>query len=178
MSSHAAFDGHPSAFPPQRSPRPPRPPRRLGLPLWAIIALALLAAPRVILHDLDIITAGTLINAAFVFVPLLVWIGVVLWAAVPNAFLTLLAVGVFYGVFLAAGHQIFWTAQFDGAPPRLGGNLSDLDPLVSSLIVRTFAAASSLITGTAVGAGVGLLTWVLDRLLRRNRTVSAAVEQG
>ena len=173
MSSHAAHDGHPADRCPPRSLRPAR---RLGLPLPAIIALALLAAPRVVLHDLGIITEGTLGNAAFVFVPLLVWIAVVLWAKVPNAFGTLIVVGAFYGIFLAVGHQLFWTAQFDGAPPRLGGNLSDLDPMISNLIVRTFAAVSSLITGTLVGAAVGLVTWVLDLALRRKRRSPAEVK--
>ncbi|WP_326639701.1 hypothetical protein OG884_33965 [Streptosporangium sp. NBC_01755] len=35
----------------------------------AIIGLALLAAPRVVLHDLDVIHEGTFVNALFVFVP-------------------------------------------------------------------------------------------------------------
>ena len=147
---------------------------RSGLPLIALIGLAPLAAPRVVLHDLDIISEGTATNARFVFGPLLVWIIVTLWAKVPNPFLTLLTVGVFYGILLAAGHQIFWTAQFDGAPPRLGGNLADLDPGLSNLIVRLFAAGSSLITGTSVGAVTGAIAWLVDRLLGRKRGQSGS----
>lgn len=172
MSAHPAFDdsqdGHSSDG--HRTPtETSRPPRRLGLPVWAIIALALLAAPRVVLHDLGIISEGTGINALFVVVPLLVWVLVTLWARVPNAFLTLLAVGIIYGLVLAVGHQLFWTAQFDGALPRLGGRFAGLDPGLSSLIVRVFAIGSSLLTGTIVGAVVGLLTWGLDRLRVRGR---------
>lgn len=168
MSTHHNVDGPRNASQPSPTGSP-RSPRRLGLPIWAIIVLALLAAPRVVLHDLGIISEGTGINALFVFVPLLIWVLVTLWARVPNAFLTLLAIGIVYGLVLAVGHQIFWTAQFDGAAPRLGGRLADLDPGISALVVRVVAVVSSLLTGTVVGAVVGLLTWGIDRLLGRGR---------
>lgn len=157
-----------------------RPTRPLGLPLWGVIGLALLAVPRVVLHDLGVISEGTIVNALFVFGPILIWIVVVLWARVPNAFITLLVVGIVYGIFLAAGHQILWTAQFDGQPPRLGGRLSDLDPGVSSTVVRVFAVFSSIITGAVVGAVSGLVTWLLSLGLRRRsrRLGSDAASQG
>ena len=169
MISFPARDNRHDPNPADQADRPGRSARRLGLPLIALIGLALLGAPRVVLHDLDIISEGTAINALFVFGPLLVWIVVALWAKVPNAFLTLLTVGVFYGILLAAGHQVVWTAQFDGAPPRLGGNLADLEPGQSNLIVRLFAAGSSLITGTFVGAATGAIAWIIDRLVGRKR---------
>src|SRR5699024_6490245 len=53
--------------------------RKLGLPMIGIIALALLAVPRVVLHDLGVITEGTWVNAIFVFVPPLIWIAVMAW---------------------------------------------------------------------------------------------------
>lgn len=174
MNSFSAHDNRRVSNAADQTDRPGRSARRLGLPLIALIGLALLAAPRVFLHDLDIISEGTATNALFVFGPLLVWIIVTLWAKVPNPFLTLLTVGVFYGILLAAGHQIFWTAQFDGAPPRLGGNLADLDPGLSNLIVRLFAAGSSLITGTFVGAVTGAIAWLVDRLLGRKRGQSGS----
>src|SRR5699024_12598014 len=92
----------------------------------------------------------------------------------PNPFLTLWTGGAFYGTLLAAGHQIFWTAQFDGAPPRLAGNLADLDTGLSNLIVRLFAAGSSLITGTFVGAVTGAIAWLVGRLLGRKRGQSGS----
>src|SRR5699024_8449569 len=101
---------------------------RLGMPLLAIIALALLAAPRVILHDLGIIQEGTAINALFVFLPPLVWLVVALTARVPNVFLTIFAIGICYAVFLAVGHQLTWGVVVADDPPRLGGNLATLDP--------------------------------------------------
>lgn len=71
-------DHDPSLSPVPTAPAPISKRRRLGLPLVAIIGLALLAAPRVILHDLDIIHEGTAINALFVFLPPVVWIIVAL----------------------------------------------------------------------------------------------------
>src|SRR5699024_6726168 len=151
MNSFSAHDNRRVSNAADQTDRPGRSARRLGLPLIALIGLALLAAPRVVLHDLDIISEGPATNALFVFGPLLVCIIVVLGAEVPNPFLTLLSVGACYGILLAAGPQIFWPAQFAGAPPRLGGILADLDPGLSKLTVRPFAAGSGLVTGTFVG---------------------------
>ncbi|WP_440073591.1 hypothetical protein [Streptosporangium sp. OZ121] len=148
-------------------PRQPLASRRpvLGLPVLAVIGLALLAAPRVVLHDLDVIHEGTFVNALFVFVPPVVWIAVALWRRVPNPFLTLLVVGLFYGVFLAVGHQLLWNSAFGGNPPTLGGNLSDLAPATQSAILRLFAAISSVFTGVIVGAITGLVAWGLGKVV-------------
>lgn len=150
---------------------PSRPARRsvLGLPLIAIIGLALLAAPRVPLHDLGIIEEGTFVNSLFVFVPPLIWIAVAVLKRVPNPLLTLLTIGFFYGIVLALGHQILWTESFGNDPPRLGGNLADLDPTLEAIIIRSFAAVSSVFTGVIVGAISGLVAWGLSNLLQRSR---------
>lgn len=136
----------------------------LGLPVVAIIGLALLGAVRVVLHDLDLIHEGTAVNALFVFVPPVVWIAVVVLRRVPNPFLTVFVIGCVYGVLLMTGHQVLWEQSFAGNPPRLGGTLSDLDPSVQSLIIRVFAGASSLATGAVVGTVTGLVAWPASRL--------------
>lgn len=141
----------------------------LGLPVYAIIGLALLAAPRVVLHDLDLISEGTVLNAVFVFLPPVIWIVVAVLARARNPFLTLLAVGACYGLFLAVGHQVFWGASFGDSPPQLGGNLANLDPGLESLIVRSFAAVSSVFTGVIVGAITGLIAWGVSAGVRRSR---------
>ncbi|WP_051426090.1 hypothetical protein [Jiangella gansuensis] len=143
--------------------------RSLGLPLVAVVALALLAAPRVVLHDLDIIEEGTPLNAVFVFLPPLVWIAVVLVKRVPNPFLTILAVGACYGIVLALGHQLLWDANYGDDPPQLGGNLADLDPAVEAVIIRGFAVVSSVFTGVIVGAITGLIAWGLAAVTGRRR---------
>ncbi|WP_231444818.1 hypothetical protein [Brevibacterium zhoupengii] len=150
------------------SPQLPAPRQsRLGFPLIAIVGLALLAVPRVVLHDLDLISEGGFLNAVLVFLPPLIWIAVVLWKRPGSPFLTLLIVGAFYGVFLALGHQILWNISFRDNPPQLGGNLTALAPGLQSVIMRTFATISSLFTGVIVGAITGLLAWGLSVVLRR-----------
>lgn len=141
----------------------------LGLPFVAVVALALIAVPRVVLHDLGIVQEGTFVNSLFVFVPPLVWIAVVLWRRVPNPFLTLLVVGALYGVFLMLGHQILWNTAWDGDPPALGGNLSELSPVVQSVIMRGFAAMSSLVIGALVGAVSGLAAWGASKAIHREQ---------
>ncbi|GAB2496312.1 hypothetical protein [Nocardiopsis aegyptia] len=138
----------------------------LGLSLPVIVGLALLAVPRVVLHDLDVIQEGTLVNLLFVFVPPLVWVAVAVRRRVPNAFVTLLVVGLVYGVFLALGHQLLWNLSWGADAPSLGGNLSDLPPLAETVVIRGFAVVSSLVTGTVVGALSGLVALVLDRATR------------
>lgn len=152
------------------TPRPlPRP--RLGLPFVAVLGLALLAAPRAILHDLRIIEEGTVVNLLLVVLPHLAWVVVAVVARVPNPFLTVLVTGACYGVLLAATHQLLWTQAYAGSPPALGGNFSGLDLGVRQTIVRVFAVFSSLFTGVAVGAIVGLVAWAVSKVVRRPATV-------
>lgn len=118
------------------------------------------------LHDLGAIEEGTAVNAAFVVLPPLAWIVVVLVKRVPNAFLTLLAVGACHGLALAVTHQLLWDVAFDGAP-RLGGNLAHLAHGTQDVIMRFFAATSSVFTGVVVGAVVGVVAWALSIITRR-----------
>lgn len=143
------------------------PKRKLGLPLWGIFGLALLAAPRVVLHDLHLIEEGTLLNALLVFIPPTIWVGVAVLMHVRRPFLTLLTVGTFYGVVLAAGHLLFWDQAFPDGSPQLGGNLADTDPLIQGLVFRGFTVISSLVTGTLVGAVCGLISAGISAVLRR-----------
>jgi hypothetical protein len=139
----------------------------LGLSPIAILGLAALGVPRVIAHDLQLV--GPAVNALLVFVPIAVWLAVVLGKRVPNPFVTLLAVGAAYGVLLGLTHQVLWSASFD-APPTLGGNLAGtLSPATEAVVLRTFAFGSSLLTGAGVGAATGAVGWLLSRLTRTPR---------
>jgi hypothetical protein len=141
--------------------------RKLGLSVSAIILLAAIAAIRVPLHDLGIVQEGSVAAGLLVFVPLAIWLVVVLQQRVPNPFLALTVVGVAYGVMLAVVHQLFWAAAFDGNPPSLGGNLEGvLDPDLEAVIFRASAFFSSLATGTFLGAVVGAVAWAIERLRR------------
>src|SRR5699024_3818328 len=114
---------------------------------------------------LGLISGGTVINFVLVFLPPLVWIGVVLWRQVPSPFVTLLVVGVFHSVVLALTHQLLWGRGFAGSPPRLGGNLAGLDPGLQAGIIRSFAAVSSLFTGIIVGVITGLVAWGIPAIV-------------
>ncbi|MEU4689547.1 hypothetical protein [Actinoplanes sp. NPDC023714] len=114
------------------------------------VPLGLLAVPRAVLHDLDLVHEGTAVNAALVFVPLLIWILVAVLRA-GNPFLTLLAAGGVYGVCLAVVHNVFWSPA----------------PGAGELLLRVAMTVSSLFTGVAVGALCGVIAWGLARVPRR-----------
>jgi hypothetical protein len=140
-------------------------PRRL--PVLAMLGLALLGVPRVVLHDLGLLHEGTVPNLAFVVLPLLVWVAAGLRAARP--FTTLLLVGLLHGAMLVLTHQLLWSASFDGSPPRLGGNLADLDPTLQAVILRLASVPSGLATGALLGALTGAAAWLLSRRRRGPR---------
>jgi hypothetical protein len=55
-------------------------------------------------------------------------------------------------------------AAWDGNSPSLGGNLEGmLVPGLEAIVFRTSAFFSSLMTGTLVGAVVGLVAWAIER---------------
>ncbi|MEU7589500.1 hypothetical protein AB0A95_24780 [Micromonospora sp. NPDC049230] len=139
--------------------------RALGLPWIALIGLALLAVPRVILHDLDAIQEGDFVNFLLVFVPPVIWIVVALVVRAPKPFLTLLVVGGIYGVFLTLVHQLLWNRSV-GDDVTLGGNLENkLSAGTEELVIRVFATFSSLFTGLLVGAVAGLVVWGASKLV-------------
>ncbi|WP_395245717.1 hypothetical protein ACGGZK_07850 [Agromyces sp. MMS24-K17] len=146
------------------SPRPTN--HRLGLPLLAIIGLGALAAVRGVLHDVNVIQEGQLINLAFVFVPLVVWVVVaVAWSTRP--FLSLLAAGGVYGVLLGITHIALWDVNIATSgieAPALGGNLEGvLAPWLEAVVLRGASAMSSIVVGLVVGALCGLLAWLIRR---------------
>lgn len=130
-----------------------------------LVGLAALAAPRVALHDLGVISEGSFVNGLLVFLPPLAWIAAVLWKRPPHPFLTVLLIGAIYGVFLAIGHQLLWDSAFGDDAPGLGGNLADLDPGAQGAILRGASVLSSLTTGTLVGVITGAAAALLCRLV-------------
>lgn len=131
------------------------------------MGLALLAVPRVIFHDLDLVHEGTFVNLLLVVVPLIVWIAVVLRARVRRPFTTLAAVGGVYGVLLAITHQLLWNVGLDGATLQLGENLAGLSPNAQEAVFRVAGVFSSLFTGLIVGAVTGAVALALTAGARR-----------
>lgn len=126
----------------------------LGVPLFTLIMLSLLGVPRVIAHDLSIIEEGSLVNSILVFAPIIIWIMYTNLKNIKKTFLSLLLIGFFYGIFLAAVHQILWSTALD-TPIQFGGNLSNLPQTAVNLIARIFAFLSSVTTGIVIGAITG-----------------------
>ncbi|MEV1130165.1 hypothetical protein [Agromyces sp. NPDC049794] len=134
----------------------------LGLPLLAMIGLAALAVPRVILHDLHLIGEWSPVTWLLSLLPVAVWIAVAVLKRVPHPFVTVLMIGVFYGVMLVITHQLLWEVAFDGRTISLG------DGPVGLLVPRIAAIPSGLFTGAAIGAIGGLIAAGIQAVARRN----------
>ena len=132
----------------------------MGLPLLALVALAALALPRVILHDLHVIDEPDPLNWILVFAPVAIWVAVAVAKKVPNPFLTVLVIGAFYGVMLVVTHQLLWDIAFEGSPPALGNSG------IATAIPRLASIPGSLFTGALVGAVGGLIAWGLQAAIR------------
>lgn len=136
-----------------------------GVSFLSIIFLALLAVPRVVLHDLGWLTEGTFINSLFVFVPVLIWVAAAVWCEDAHPFRMLLAAGIVFGIMLALVHQVFWTVSFPDVP-KLGGNLAGAPDYISIIVTRTAAVVSSLVTGTMMGVLLGGVAFIIRKLIR------------
>ena len=137
------------------------------LSFLTLILLALLGAPRVILHDLHIIEEGTLVNLFFVFIPPMIWLFIILRTS-PSLFKPLFQIGLIYGVILALIHQLLWNIGFE-TPPQLEGPLSALPTVVQNSLMRFAAFLSSIATGVAIGLIMGGAGWTIGQI--KNRSV-------
>lgn len=146
---------------------------RLGLSLPAMGALALLAVPRAVLHDLGEIEQGSLVNFLLAVSPPVVWVVVVLARRVADPLRTLLAVGAIFGVMLAITHQLLWSQAWGDDPPALGDQLEGVLPeAVEAIAMRVFAVGSSIMTGILMGVLSGVVAAILNRGAFRVRNES------
>ena len=146
----------------------PAPTGRLGLPLPAILALALLGLPRVVLHDLHLIDPSGPLTWLLALGPVAVWIAVALARRVPAPFLTVLAIGVTFGVLLVITHQVLWVTAYGGQVPSVGEG-----PL-ATVVPRIAAVFSGLFTGALIGAVGGLVAWAVAALTGHRRPARTA----
>ncbi|WP_411842297.1 hypothetical protein [Salinicoccus sp. HZC-1] len=136
-----------------------------GLSFLSILLLAFLGVPRVIGHDLGWLNEGTFINALFVFIPVIIWVSIAVLKKEMHPFRSMLVLGAFHGVLLAAAHQILWGAAFP-MPPELGGNFVNAPGYFKILIPRSAAVLSSIMTGIIMGTVLGLAALVIKKLLK------------
>lgn len=134
----------------------------LGLPFLALLGLAALAVPRVILHDLHVIEEGDLATWLLALLPVAVWITVAVVARVPNPFLTVFVIGALFGGMLMLTHQLLWSVNFGGDAPDLGGP-------VGTVLPRVAVVFSSVFTGAIMGTIAGLIAWGVSALVSRRR---------
>ncbi|UPL12523.1 hypothetical protein [Microbacterium sufflavum] len=149
------------------NPPPPSPTARrnpLGLSALALVGLAAVALIRVILHDLHVIDEGSPITWVLAIGPVVLWIVVAVVARVPKPFLTVLVIGVIFGVMLVITHQLLWDFAYRGTPPSLG------DGAGARLIPRIAAIPSGLIVGTVIGAVGGLIAWGIQTMSNRRKS--------
>jgi hypothetical protein len=131
----------------------------LGLPFLALIGLAALGVPRVILHDLHVIDEGDPLTWVLAIGPVAVWVLVAILAKAPKPFLTVLVTGILFGAMLAATHQLLWDNAFGGDLPAVFG---------STIVPRLAAIPSGLFTGALLGAIGGLIAWAIRSAARRS----------
>ena len=151
-------------------PIPNNPSRRrpyfFGMPLLLMAGLALLGLPRVVLHDLHLIGERSPVTWFLALVPVAVWIAVTVLVRSPRPFLTVLVIGLMFGVLLVITHQLLWDAAFSGNAPEVGSGP------VAEMIPRIAAVPGGLMTGAAIGAIGGLLA-LAGTALRSQRSISA-----
>jgi hypothetical protein len=142
---------------------PSNPPRnQLGFSILALIGLAALGVPRVILHDLHVIEEGSAVTWLFAVGPVAVWILAAVLRKVPNPFLTVLVIGAIFGVMLVITHQLLWGLAFQGGTPSIG------DGATATMIPRFAAIPSGLFTGAITGAIGGLIAWGIQAITKRS----------
>lgn len=126
--------------------------RRLGLPVLALIGLAALGLPRVVLHDLHLIDEAQPASWLLALGPVAVWILVAVRRKVPNPFLTVLVIGLVLGVMVVVTHQVLWDQVYADNPAFLSnGNAAG------------FARLAVIPGGLFAGALLGTVGGVIAR---------------
>lgn len=148
---------------PVRATRPHTRPRAFGMPVLALIGLAMLGLPRVILHDLHIIDSAHPLSWILSLGPVAVWVVVTVTRNVPRPFLTVLTIGVIFGVMLAVTHQLLWDNLYAEHPEfRVQDGIAGIVP-------RLTVVPGGLFAGAALGALGGLVALATQVALGRNR---------
>jgi hypothetical protein len=79
-----------------------------------------------------------------------------------------LTLGIVFGLMLAVTHQITWDASWGNNPPHLHGSLEGkLDPAIESLLLRTAASISSVVTGIVFGGVAAILALISFKIRKQ-----------
>lgn len=139
-----------------------------SIPFLIIVLLAALAIPRVVIHDLHALPLDSIGYKALAIIPFALWVLVALLGKSKRPVHDFLVLGLVFGLMLAITHQITWDASWGNNPPQLQGNFEGaLSPAIESLLIRTSAVFSSLITGLALGGATALIAWGASKVRKR-----------
>ena len=145
---------------------------RTDLSLGLLVFLAALSIPRVVVHDLDLISLKSGLYTLLAVGPLLVYFVFAVARPYKRPFYTFIVLGLIFGLLLALTHQLTWSASWGDKLPHLGGNLEGVLPgAVENLVLRGFTLGSSVMTGLTEGALFGIVALVAQRLRSRLRKV-------
>ena len=138
---------------------------KFDLPFVAIVLLALLAVPRVVVHDLHILPLDSTLYKFLAVAPFAAWLAVAIFRKNRRPIHDFMYLGLVFGVLLAVTHQLTWDASWGENLPRLHGNLEGrLNPVVEGLLLRAAAFVSSLFTGALLGVGVAFVAWLSSKV--------------
>jgi hypothetical protein len=127
-----------------------------------MVALAMLGLPRVILHDLHIIDSAHPLSWILSLGPVAVWVAVAVARKVRRPFLTVLAIGVIFGLMLVVTHQLLWEYLYADHPEFRGNDG------IAGIVPRLAVIPGGLFAGAALGALGGLVTWGIQVAIGRN----------
>lgn len=127
---------------------------KTDLPLWAILVLAALAVPRVVIHDLHLADLNSAPYKVLATVPFLIWFGVAVFRKSSKPLADFLVMGIVFGTLLAITHQLLWHSALNGQLPQLN---TTLDPVMQEVVLRIAAVLSSIVTGAIIGAFFGCI---------------------
>lgn len=139
-------------------------------PYWLMFALAAVAVPRAVVHDLRLISFDSILYTALAIIPWLTWLVVALFWKTKKPLRDFIIVGLAYGLLLALTHQLLWDVSWGSNPPELHGNLENkFDPAVEAILLRTAAFISSIVTGLVAGLAFGLVATGSAKIRQRLR---------
>jgi hypothetical protein len=127
----------------------------LGLTWTAVITLALLGIPRVVVQDFRLIENQPYLNALLSLAPGAIWVYYLLHKKIAHTLNTMLAVGLAYGAMAGIVHQLAWSGLWGDAQTSV----------FASIIPRFYNLISSLVSGLVIGATLGVAALFLKYMM-------------
>lgn len=139
------------------------------MPWTLMIVLVVIALPRTILVDLDIVPQeSSLLYYVLALAPFAAWLAVAILRPTRRPFRDFIVLGILYGVSLIVAHQVLWHAP--GAVHSIPSDAIEFaqgfSPGGQDLALRSYSAMISLGIGLGAGAAAALVA-AIARVVRR-----------